>query len=137
MATFTSPAINMGVYLSLLDSDLDFYGCQSVLLLDHTLVCFLFGFLRNLQNFFDNDHTNLHSQQKYKKVSSSPVFVFFCCSFFFHFSFIIHMCIQGLVHFTPLPPPPLPPTPPAPSPPPSIPSRNYFALISNFVIERV
>jgi cbb3-type cytochrome oxidase subunit 1 len=32
---------------------------------------------------------------------------------FFHFSFIIHMCIQGLVHFSPLPPPPaLPPTPP-------------------------
>jgi hypothetical protein len=26
--------------------------------------------------------------------------------FFFHFSFIIHMCIQGLVHFSPLPPPP-------------------------------
>jgi hypothetical protein len=27
-------------------------------------------------------------------------------SFFFHFSFIIHMCIQGLVHFSPLPPDP-------------------------------
>jgi hypothetical protein len=38
--------------------------------------------------------------------------------FIFHFSFIIHMCIQGLVHFSPLPPPPpLPPTPPPPSPP--------------------
>jgi hypothetical protein len=24
--------------------------------------------------------------------------------FFFHFSFIIYMCIQGLVHFSPLPP---------------------------------
>jgi hypothetical protein len=58
--------------------------------------------------------------------------------FFFHFSFIIHMCIQGLGHFSPLPPPPpLPPTPPPPSNPPSIPSRNYFALISNFVVERV
>jgi hypothetical protein len=35
------------------------------------------------------------------------------------FSFIIHMCIQGLGHFSPLPPPPpLPPTPPPPSPPP-------------------
>jgi hypothetical protein len=32
--------------------------------------------------------------------------------------------------FTTHPPPPLPPTP-------SIPSRNYFALISNFVKERV
>jgi hypothetical protein len=31
------------------------------------------------------------------------------------FSFIIHMCIQGLGHFSPLPPPPpLPPTPPPP-----------------------
>jgi hypothetical protein len=57
----------------------------------------------------------------------------------FCFNFIIHMCIQGLVHFSPLPPPPpLPLTPPPPSPPtPSIPSRNYFALISNFVVERV
>jgi hypothetical protein len=37
--------------------------------------------------------------------------------FFFHFSFIIHMCIQGLVHFSALPPPPpLPPTPPPPAP---------------------
>jgi hypothetical protein len=41
---------------------------------------------------------------------------FICFFFFFHytnfFSFIIHMCIQGLVHFSPLPPPPpLPPTP--------------------------
>jgi hypothetical protein len=54
------------------------------------------------------------------------------------FSFI-HMCIQGLGHFSPLPPPPpLPPTPPPPSAPtPSIPSRNYFALISNFVVERI
>jgi hypothetical protein len=52
---------------------------------------------------------------------------------------IIHMCIQGLGNFFPLPlPPPLPPTLPPPSPPtPSIPSRNYFALISNFVVERV
>jgi hypothetical protein len=35
------------------------------------------------------------------------------------FIFIIHMCIQGLGHFSPLPPPPpLPPTLPSPSPPP-------------------
>jgi hypothetical protein len=55
------------------------------------------------------------------------------------FSFFIHMCIQGLGNFSPLPPPPpLPPTPPPPSPPtPSIPNTNYFALISNFVEERV
>jgi hypothetical protein len=43
-------------------------------------------------------------------------FQFLDLSFFFHFSFIIHMCIQGLGHFSPLPPPPpLPPTPPPPS----------------------
>jgi hypothetical protein len=29
---------------------------------------------------------------------SKQFFIFF----FFHFSFIIHMCIQGLVHFSPL-----------------------------------
>jgi hypothetical protein len=62
-------------------------------------------------------------------------------SFFlsFFYCFIIHMCIQGLGHFSPLPPPPpLPPTPPLPLPPThSIPGRNYFALISNFVVERV
>jgi hypothetical protein len=58
-------------------------------------------------------------------------------SFFFNFNFfIIHMCIQCLGHYSPLPPPsPLPQTLPLPSP--SIPSRNYFALISNFVEERV
>jgi hypothetical protein len=38
---------------------------------------------------------------------------------FFLFYCFIHMCIQGLGHFSPLPPPPpLPPTPPPPSPPP-------------------
>jgi hypothetical protein len=53
------------------------------------------------------------------------------------YCFIIHMCIQCLGHFSPLNPPyhplcplPLPPTP-------SLPGRNYFALISNFVEERV
>jgi hypothetical protein len=36
----------------------------------------------------------------------------------FFFNFVIDMCIQGLGHFSPLPPPPrLPPTPPSPSPP--------------------
>jgi hypothetical protein len=40
--------------------------------------------------------------------------------FYFYFFFIIHMCIQGLGHFSPLPPPPpLPPTPPPPSTPPN------------------
>jgi hypothetical protein len=63
-------------------------------------------------------------------------FWFFC--FFFPFSFIIHMCIQGLVRFTPPAPTPSLTTHSAPSlSPPSIPRRNYFALISNFVVERV
>jgi hypothetical protein len=57
----------------------------------------------------------------------------------FFFNFIIHMCIQGLGHFSPCPHPlpyyPLHPLPLFPTP--SIPSRNYFALISNFVVERV
>jgi hypothetical protein len=49
------------------------------------------------------------------------------------------MCIQGLVHFSPVPPPLLyHPLCPLPLPlTPSISSRNYFALISNFVVERV
>jgi hypothetical protein len=54
------------------------------------------------------------------------------------FSFI-HMCIQCLGHFSLLPPHP-PPLPlcPIPLPPtPSLPGRNYSALISNFVEERV
>jgi hypothetical protein len=49
------------------------------------------------------------------------------------------MCIQGLGHFSPRPHP-LPYHPLRPLPLltiPSIPSRNYFALISNFVEERV
>jgi hypothetical protein len=52
---------------------------------------------------------------------------------------IIYMCIQGLDHFSPLPPPPpLPPTLPPPSPPhPLDIQQNYFAFISNFVEERV
>jgi hypothetical protein len=59
--------------------------------------------------------------------------------FSFFYCFIIHMCIQGLGHFSPLPPPPpLPATLPLPLPlTPSIPSRNYFALISNIVEERI
>jgi hypothetical protein len=50
-------------------------------------------------------------------------------NFFFHFSFIIHMCIQALVHFSPLPPPPpLPPTPPPPSPPTQYPAETILPL---------
>jgi hypothetical protein len=57
--------------------------------------------------------------------------------FFFHFSFILHMCIQGLVHFSPLPPPPpLPPTPPPPSPPPLNTQQKLFTN-STFVLSFV
>jgi hypothetical protein len=63
----------------------------------------------------------------------------FFLSFFFLYSFFIHMCIQCLGHFSPCPQPlPYPPLHPLPCPPTSsIPSRNYFALISNFVEERL
>jgi hypothetical protein len=52
--------------------------------------------------------------------------------------FLIHMCIQCLGHFSPL----CSPCPyfcpfPFPAPITSLPGRNYFALISNFVEERV
>jgi hypothetical protein len=62
------------------------------------------------------------------------------CRIFFNFYFFIHMWIQCLSHFSPLPPQPLlyhPLSPLVLLPTPSIPSRNYFALISNFVEERV
>jgi hypothetical protein len=42
----------------------------------------------------------------------------FLINLFIYLFIFIHMCIQGLGHFSPLPPPPpLPPTPPPPSPP--------------------
>jgi hypothetical protein len=54
--------------------------------------------------------------------------------FFFFYSYVHTM----LGSFLPPSPPPLTISPPPPSPPtPSIPGRNYFALISNFVEERV
>jgi hypothetical protein len=61
-----------------------------------------------------------------------------CFFFFLNFSFI-HMYLQCLGHFSPLPPAPSPtPQPPlSASLPPLLPGRNYFALISNFVEERV
>jgi hypothetical protein len=58
-------------------------------------------------------------------------FYLFCISF-------IHMCMQCLGHFSPFPPALSPSPAPSLSPPtPSIPGRNYFALISNFVEETV
>jgi hypothetical protein len=63
------------------------------------------------------------------KIHSNKFFLLFCYSY-------VHTTLGS---FPPLPPPPpLPPTLPPSSPPtPSIPSRKYFALISNFVEERV
>jgi hypothetical protein len=56
--------------------------------------------------------------------------VFFFFSFFFYYSYV-HTRLGSFL-------PPAPTTHSTPSrSPPSIPSRNYFALISNFVVERV
>jgi hypothetical protein len=53
---------------------------------------------------------------------------------FFPFSFIIHMCIQGLVHFSPLPlPPPLAPTPTPPSHPLQYPAETILPLFLIFL----
>jgi hypothetical protein len=55
----------------------------------------------------------------------------FMAIFFISF---IHMCIQCLGHFSPLPPTAsLSPVPSLSPPTPSLPGRNYFALTSNFV----
>jgi hypothetical protein len=75
---------------------------------------------------------------------SSGTFFFFFFSFnyiFFSFFFILlFICAYKAWVISPPCPHPLPyhPLHPLPVPPtPSIPSRNYFALISNFVVERV
>jgi hypothetical protein len=45
-------------------------------------------------------------------------YILFSGTLSFFYCFIIHMCIQHLGHFSPMPPPPpLPPTPPPPSSP--------------------
>jgi hypothetical protein len=60
-------------------------------------------------------------------------FLFFITFLLFYYSYV-HTRLESFL----LPAPPLPHTPPPPSSShPSIPSRNYFALISNFVEERV
>jgi hypothetical protein len=59
---------------------------------------------------------------------------FFFFSFFFYYSYV-HTRLGSF-----LPPAPTPSLTTHSTPslsPPSIPSRNYFALISNFVVERV
>jgi hypothetical protein len=56
--------------------------------------------------------------------------------FFFNFYFM-HMCIQCLGHFSPLPPALSLTPPPNSLPYPLRPGRNYIALIYNFVEERV
>jgi hypothetical protein len=63
----------------------------------------------------------------------SMFFVLFWFGFFpFFFYSYVHTMLGSFL------PALLPPTLPPPSPPtPSLPGRNYFALISNFVVERV
>jgi hypothetical protein len=58
--------------------------------------------------------------------------------FFFFFFLLLFKCAYKAWFISPPCPHPLPyhPLRPLPLPPP-IPSRNYFALISNFVVERV
>jgi hypothetical protein len=56
----------------------------------------------------------------YKNVYSQYKYLTYILFFFFYYSYVHH----------PLHPVSLPPNP-------SIPSRNYFALISNFVVQRV
>jgi hypothetical protein len=64
------------------------------------------------------------------------IFYYFFLSFFF---FKLYSYVHTrLGSFLPPSPCPLPPPAPSLSPPtPSLPDRNYFALISNFVVERV
>jgi hypothetical protein len=56
-----------------------------------------------------------------------------------NFFFLLLICAYKAWVISPSCPHPLPyhPLCPLPLPTPSIPSRNYFALISNFVVERV
>jgi hypothetical protein len=56
----------------------------------------------------------------------------------YHFFFLLFICAYKAWFISPPCPHPLPYHPLHPLLlPPSIPSRNYFALISNFVVERV
>jgi hypothetical protein len=59
--------------------------------------------------------------------------------YFYLFIFLLFICAFKAWVISPPCPNPLPyhPLHPLPLPPPSIPSRNYFALFSNFVEERV
>jgi hypothetical protein len=57
---------------------------------------------------------------------------------FFFFFLLLFICAYKAWFISPPCPHPLPYHPLHPLPlPPSLPSRNYFALISNFVVERV
>jgi hypothetical protein len=91
------------------------------------------GWIKILDVFFT------HKTKRRKKKINFYFSTFFCgTGFIFYFFSFIHMCIQCLGHFSPLPPTPSLTRLPLPLPPTlSLPGRNYFALISNFVEERV
>jgi hypothetical protein len=70
------------------------------------------------------------SMQKKPLIKSNTLFLFFI--------FLLFICAYKAWLISPPCPHPLPYHPLRPLPtPPSIPSRNYFALISTFVVERV
>jgi hypothetical protein len=73
---------------------------------------------------------------EYLTISKIRVFIFF--NFLIFFFLLLFICAYRAWFISPPCPHPLPYHPLLLLPlPPPIPSRNYFALISNFVVERV
>jgi hypothetical protein len=95
--------------------------------------------IKGMSEFFYNFgertvYQQLHKIQHHKeKLIHSYICIFLGVEVFLFFIFyFIHMYIQCLGNFSPLPP-----TPSLSPPTAYLPGRNYFALISNFVEERV
>jgi hypothetical protein len=108
---------------------------------EHFFMCFLVIWTTSFQKSSVSVHLPI-SSLAHSLIFGSLAFFFFilglhCTSFYFILLFIC--AYKAWVISPPCPNPlpyhPLPP--PCPPPTPSIPSRNYFALISNFVVERV